>query len=220
MTNSAFSKDTSHKLKREKSTERHLASDLYFSSTPSEEYRAIASSIQLQEYLRRDPVGDPLLDRATAPPIFLSSGPAPPILLPGVDSPRPREPRENSDFLRVIVLEMNMRRVGKLDNTGGRAKIWLAPRAEKAGAGVEQREEVKSVTPSKTTRAERGMGEAVASELAEAMMVDGEEATMARSLGNDDDSRAFDADVHGRAISRSRQTCSKGSVPARWQPVS
>ncbi|KAF2126368.1 hypothetical protein P153DRAFT_377975 [Dothidotthia symphoricarpi CBS 119687] len=42
---------------------------------------------------------------------------------------RQREPRENSDFLRVIVLEMNMRRVGKLDSKAiGRARIWLPPR--------------------------------------------------------------------------------------------
>lgn len=39
---------------------------------------------------------------------------------------RQREPRENSDFLRVVVLEMNMRRGGKLEY--GRAKIWLPPR--------------------------------------------------------------------------------------------
>lgn len=42
---------------------------------------------------------------------------------------RQREPRENSDFLRVIVLEMNMRREGKLDARGvGRARVWLPPR--------------------------------------------------------------------------------------------
>ncbi|KAJ4405776.1 hypothetical protein N0V91_005083 [Didymella pomorum] len=47
---------------------------------------------------------------------------------------RQREPRENSDFLRVIVLEMNMRRVGKLDSKAvGKARIWLPPR--KLGAG-------------------------------------------------------------------------------------
>ena len=39
---------------------------------------------------------------------------------------RQREPRENSDFLRVVVLEMNMRREGKLEH--GRAKICLPPR--------------------------------------------------------------------------------------------
>jgi hypothetical protein len=47
---------------------------------------------------------------------------------------RQREPRENSDFLRVIVLEMNMRRVGKLDAKAvGKARIWLPPR--KLGTG-------------------------------------------------------------------------------------
>lgn len=39
---------------------------------------------------------------------------------------RQREPRENSNFLRIVVMEMNMRREGKLEM--GRAKIWLPPR--------------------------------------------------------------------------------------------
>jgi hypothetical protein len=43
--------------------------------------------------------------------------------------PRQREVRENSDFLRVIVLEMNMRREGKLsDKAQGKAKFILPPR--------------------------------------------------------------------------------------------
>jgi hypothetical protein len=47
----------------------------------------------------------------------------------GLPAIRQREPRENSDFLRVIVLEMSMRRVGKLDSKGpGRARVWLPPR--------------------------------------------------------------------------------------------
>ncbi|KAI7704710.1 hypothetical protein KC322_g6573 [Hortaea werneckii] len=41
---------------------------------------------------------------------------------------RHREPRENSNFLRVVVLEMNMRREGKLES--GRARIWLPPRQQ------------------------------------------------------------------------------------------
>lgn len=42
---------------------------------------------------------------------------------------RQREPRENSDFLRMVVLEMNMRRSGKLrDDIPPRAKVWLPPR--------------------------------------------------------------------------------------------
>lgn len=60
---------------------------------------------------------------------------------------RQREPRENSDFLRVIVLEMNMRRVGKLDAKAvGKARIWLPPRrlgvgrgAQEQGSGVPER---------------------------------------------------------------------------------
>ncbi|KAK6406499.1 hypothetical protein LTR95_018655, partial [Oleoguttula sp. CCFEE 5521] len=54
---------------------------------------------------------------------------------------RQREPRENSDFLRVVVLEMNMRREGKLE--AGKAKIWLAPRRD---GGIEnETERVKGV---------------------------------------------------------------------------
>ncbi|KAJ5279417.1 hypothetical protein N7478_004789 [Penicillium angulare] len=42
---------------------------------------------------------------------------------------RQREPRENSDFLRMVVLEMNMRRSGKLrEDIPTRARIWLPPR--------------------------------------------------------------------------------------------
>ncbi|KAJ6043697.1 uncharacterized protein N7446_001893 [Penicillium canescens] len=42
---------------------------------------------------------------------------------------RQREPRENSNFLRVVVLEMNMRRCGKLrDDIPTRARIWLPAR--------------------------------------------------------------------------------------------
>ncbi|EME47613.1 hypothetical protein DOTSEDRAFT_69533 [Dothistroma septosporum NZE10] len=44
----------------------------------------------------------------------------------GASCIRQREVRENPDFLRVVVLEMNMRREGKLEQ--GRAKIWLPPR--------------------------------------------------------------------------------------------
>lgn len=46
-----------------------------------------------------------------------------------VGQPRPREARENPDFLRVIVLEMNMRRSGKLSKSGaGRARFALPAR--------------------------------------------------------------------------------------------
>ncbi|KAJ5945812.1 hypothetical protein N7454_002651 [Penicillium verhagenii] len=42
---------------------------------------------------------------------------------------RQREPRENSDFLRMVVLEMNMRRSGKLrEDIPPRARFYLPPR--------------------------------------------------------------------------------------------
>ncbi|KAK5265958.1 hypothetical protein LTR99_004855 [Exophiala xenobiotica] len=45
-----------------------------------------------------------------------------------VGQPRLREPRENRDFLRVFVCEMNMRKSGKLsDEAVGHAKLWLPP---------------------------------------------------------------------------------------------
>jgi hypothetical protein len=79
-----------------------------------------APMIQMQTYDRRTRTSrkrknDPFSEAGRA----LSQSPA----------VRQREPRENSDFLRVIVLEMNMRRVGKLDAKAvGKARIWLPPR--------------------------------------------------------------------------------------------
>lgn len=81
-----------------------------------------APMIQMQTYDRRGRSSK--TRRRTSDP-FTETGnasPSPPAV-------RQREPRENSDFLRVIVLEMNMRRVGKLDSKAvGRARIWLPPR--------------------------------------------------------------------------------------------
>ena len=91
------------------------------------------SSIQLATYT---PSTLTSTATATAPPVFL-----PPANPPAEPEPkskstqRPREPRENSDFLRVVVLEMNMRRAGKLNNEEGRARIWLGPRADEKDAG-------------------------------------------------------------------------------------
>jgi len=94
------------------------------------------ASIQLQTYQRKFRPSN----TATSPPIFTSSqqkaidavdG------LPQASQPRQREPRENSDFLRVIVLEMNMRKVGKLNgDSPGRARLWLP--ARQAGKVVEE----------------------------------------------------------------------------------
>lgn len=85
-------------------------------------------SIQLQPYQRATNSSQ----HATSPPIFTPSSrntSEAEVAWDGDTSNRPREPRENSDFLRVIVLEMNMRKAGKLnDATAGRARTWLPPR--------------------------------------------------------------------------------------------
>ena len=69
---------------------------------------------------------------ATSPPIFTPSARVQiecDLLTPEIGTPRQREPRVNSDFLRVIVLEMNMRKAGKLKlEAPGRARIYLPPR--------------------------------------------------------------------------------------------
>ncbi|KAH0551374.1 hypothetical protein GP486_007410, partial [Trichoglossum hirsutum] len=90
------------------------------------------ASIQLQTYRVSRPSkgasSSPMASRRSAQqrgvddPFAQPSSSAGPI-------PRQREVRENSDFLRVIVLEMNMRREGKLsDRIQGRAKFVLPPR--------------------------------------------------------------------------------------------
>ncbi|KAL5114132.1 hypothetical protein ACEQ8H_007976 [Pleosporales sp. CAS-2024a] len=80
-----------------------------------------APMIQMQTYDRR---GRSKSRRRSSDP-FSEAGRA----LSTPPAVRQREPRENCDFLRVIVLEMNMRRVGKLDTKAvGKARIWLPPR--------------------------------------------------------------------------------------------
>jgi len=61
-----------------------------------------------------------------------------PARLPRMQQQRQREPRENNEFLRICVLEMNMRRAGKLEDEEdkaaamamrrGRRAFWLPPR--------------------------------------------------------------------------------------------
>lgn len=81
-----------------------------------------APMIQMQTYDRRSRSSS--RKRRGSDPFSEAGRAASPV--PAV---RQREPRENSDFLRVIVLEMNMRRVGKLDAKAvGKARIWLPPR--------------------------------------------------------------------------------------------
>ena len=85
------------------------------------------ASVQLQTYHRKKGGSE----KASSPPVFTSQQQALDAAdgVPHVSLPRQREPRENSDFLRVIVLEMNMRKVGKLsDASPGRARLWLPAR--------------------------------------------------------------------------------------------
>lgn len=89
------------------------------------------ASIQLQTYER---VPQPS-SKASAPPIFTSACSTSEVILGAAADPysttipRQREVRENSDFLRVIVLETNMRRKGSMkDAAPGRARMWLPAR--------------------------------------------------------------------------------------------
>ena len=86
------------------------------------------ASIQLQTYYRDVQP----MKHASSPPIFIPSGRSSfgeDLVVGNASAPRQREPRENSDFLRVIVLELNMRKAGKLSGAAcGRARIWLPPR--------------------------------------------------------------------------------------------
>ncbi|KAL1855447.1 hypothetical protein Plec18170_004167 [Paecilomyces lecythidis] len=82
-------------------------------------------SIQMQTYQRSGGKGD---QKGGFSVVTGDDGDAPfdPEIPPMA---RQREPRENSDFLRIVVLEMNMRRSGKLrDDIPTRARIWLPPR--------------------------------------------------------------------------------------------
>lgn len=124
------------------------AAELHFHPNPAP-YIHCTTSIQLQTYHRafKAPLHH---NKATAPPVFTShplanslghgSEPLSSAISPSMS--RQREPRENSDFLRIIVLEMNMRKVGKLsEDAPGKAKLWLPARqilatsAEEADSG-------------------------------------------------------------------------------------
>lgn len=119
--------------------------ELHFHHPGPAPYIHCTTSIQLQTYHRA--LKAPLHhNKATAPPVFTSNplsrslaphgggGGDEPLTSSAATSPSPsmsrqREPRENSDFLRIIVLEMNMRKVGKLSESApGKAKLWLPAR--------------------------------------------------------------------------------------------
>ncbi|KAJ5832215.1 hypothetical protein N7474_000526 [Penicillium riverlandense] len=92
---------------------------------PLESSRACAVSIQMQTYRRNSGRGHRRnnFHVAAAQGHDCAFDPEIPPM------PRQREPRENSHFLRMVVLEMNMRRSGKLrEDIPTRARIWLPPR--------------------------------------------------------------------------------------------
>lgn len=103
--------------------EMHVYHD-YPRDSPTGGRRYSAVCIQLQTYCRAGGKGSFKLTSASGCDRHMSGFDpgAPPIT-------RQREPRENSHFLRMVVLEMNMRRCGKLrDDVPMHAKIWLPPR--------------------------------------------------------------------------------------------
>ncbi|KAH9877739.1 hypothetical protein J1614_002956 [Plenodomus biglobosus] len=104
-----------------------------------------APMIQMQTYERRGrSQKSKRTGRTIATDPFSEAGRA----TTGEPTVRQREPRENSDFLRVIVLEMNMRRVGKLDHKAvGKARIWLPPR--KLGSGKQAAAQIVAGVPNR-----------------------------------------------------------------------
>lgn len=94
-----------------------------------------AASIQMRTYKIQRSRAPPGSTRNSYPSTSLQSQPSPapqqpqpqaPALVPGM---RQREMRENSDFIRIAVMEMAMRKCGKLDDQRpGRARFALPPR--------------------------------------------------------------------------------------------
>ncbi|CAO2655340.1 Nn.00g104040.m01.CDS01 [Neocucurbitaria sp. VM-36] len=110
-----------------------LSMHLHDSLTLDADADTNAPMIQMQTYERRGRSQKSRRSRTSDP--FSEAGRA----SSNEPTVRQREPRENSNFLRVIVLEMNMRRIGKLDAKAvGKARIWLPPRksgTSKASSG-------------------------------------------------------------------------------------
>ena len=109
-----------------------LSMQLHEALYPDFDSDSSAPMIQMQTYDRRDRSAR-RKSRANPSPLSEAGRAMSPV--PAV---RQREPRENSDFLRVIVLEMNMRREGKLDAKAlGKARVWLPPRKTSGKAEAE-----------------------------------------------------------------------------------
>jgi len=117
----------------------------------------------------------------------------------GVKSPRPREPRENSDFLRVVVLEMNMRRKGKLRDGLGRARIWLGPR----DGGKKQ-------TP--------GIVDGDVASAIEEAMADGDAEAKLDSEDVGEEHRSDTQTARSKDVDEGGYSTGKTDVPKRWIP--
>ncbi len=84
---------------------------------------------------------------ASSPPIWLTADGTPTnsrtaeSLSLGSSLARQREPRENSDYLRILVAEMNMKRNGKFsEEAESHATIWLPPRKLGENSAVGRRD--------------------------------------------------------------------------------
>lgn len=107
-------------------------------SRPLQQPGTFAASIQMQTYkIQRTRPTDAAARNAypSTSPLSPSTPASQPAPIPAQDSVPPlpamrqREMRENPDFIRIAVMEMIMRRRGKLDNSKpGRARWALPPR--------------------------------------------------------------------------------------------
>lgn len=88
--------------------------------------RSFTASIQMQTYKvqRSKNISATANRTATPPPQASPRAPVPAAFPPG---PRQREIRENSDFIRIAVLEHLMRKRGKFDNAQEGHARWLLP---------------------------------------------------------------------------------------------
>ncbi|KAI0480279.1 hypothetical protein GGR56DRAFT_263582 [Xylariaceae sp. FL0804] len=93
-------------------------------SRASSPIHSFTASIQMQTYKVQRSKGSPKGARQPAQPVAPSKAAPAALALPG---PRQREMRENSDFIRIAVMEHLMRKRGKLDDQREGHARWLLP---------------------------------------------------------------------------------------------
>ncbi|KAI1777755.1 hypothetical protein F4818DRAFT_439081 [Hypoxylon cercidicola] len=86
--------------------------------------RSYTASIQMQTYKVQRSKSTPAASRAASQTSSSNKSPTAYVFPPG---PRQREMRENSDFIRIAVLEHLMRKRGKLDDQREGHARWLLP---------------------------------------------------------------------------------------------